>query len=272
MVLYRYNPPEKTPAEIIAESLATFFPDALTCIDFTYGNGKFWNADKFPVKPKVDHTEPGVDFRDTHIEDGKFDVVIFDPPHNADAGQDSVMGQRFDTYANADLEAVIRAGCAEAWRVARLGTIVKVCDQTHGQLFQWEWGWVVETLGLPYDITHGTRKSSMEDPRWTAKGPPLSARSNGAVYLIHRKGEQKHLRVRKNTPAAQKGALRIANEQSAALWQLISAMGNPAYERDELCRTPTATEVVLPISNDEAVTVDLAMLHEALEAMIGAFE
>ena len=47
---------------------------------------------------------------------------------------------------------VVRDGVREAWRVARLGIIVKVTDHVHGQRYVLESDWVRETVGeQPFD-------------------------------------------------------------------------------------------------------------------------
>jgi hypothetical protein len=112
------------------------------------------------------------------------------------------MGRRFGTYRSAELEPAVRAGCREAWRVACLGVVVKVCDQVHGQRFVRMSGWVIDELGEPYEVVHAVRPRALEDPKW--RMPQLSARNNGATYLVFRKDGSRHVR-RRGIPGTAEG-------------------------------------------------------------------
>jgi hypothetical protein len=180
------------PAEVVAAMLRVLFPDARTALDLTPGRGNFWDG-----TAHVEVTASGADFRCLPHADGAFDVAIFDPPHLADGGANGVMARRFGTYRDADLEPTIRRGCREAMRVGRLGCIVKVTDQTHAQRFQDQSGWVRDELGVPYDVVHQVRPRNLGDAKWRHV---FSARSNGAVYLAFRHGDQRH-RARRATPS-----------------------------------------------------------------------
>ena len=137
-----------------------------------------------------------MNFRDlTDIGDEEFDVPLFDPPHVADAGDESIMGAKFGTYDEADLPEAIRDGCREAWRVARLGVVIKVTDHVHGQRYVLESDWVREAIGQPpFDEVYQVRASAVIDPKWEQQ---LSAYNNGATYLISRKGSQRHQAYRR---------------------------------------------------------------------------
>src|SRR6266851_5577363 len=112
-------------AEIVAAILCILFPDARTALDLTPGRGCFW-SEAVPTGVAVHFSEH--DFTALPYADDSVDIALFDPPHLADAGQRSIMRQRFGTYPSGDLESAVRAGCREAQRVARIGTVVKVCD------------------------------------------------------------------------------------------------------------------------------------------------
>jgi Arc/MetJ-type ribon-helix-helix transcriptional regulator len=102
------------------------------------------------------------------------------------------MAEKFGTYADQDLPDVIRDGVREAWRVARLGIIVKVTDHVHGQRYVLESDWVREAIGQPpFDEVYQVRSGAMIDPKWEEQ---LSAYNNGSTYLIFRKSDQKHVR------------------------------------------------------------------------------
>lgn len=183
---------------IVAQLLRVYFPDAETAFDSTGGDGGFWDGSQ-PVQVTALYVDPlqaangrVADFRQVDYDDDAFDVALFDPPHLADGGDDSIMTEKFGTYADANLADVIRDGVREAWRVARLGIIVKVTDHVHGQQYVLESDWVRAAIGQPpYDEVYQVRPGAMIDPKWEEQ---LSAYNNGATYLIFRKGDQKHVR------------------------------------------------------------------------------
>lgn len=198
MPLLRFCQPDLPTPTIVALILRVAFPDAQTGLDLTYGNGAFWDGSAHIQVTAHDANaarapDGVVDFRRLEYADGTFDVSLFDPPHVADAGAASIMGQRFGTAAEVDLQLAIARGVCEAWRVARLGIIVKITDHVHGQRFVSETDWVREALGgqLPYDVVHQTRSGALVDPRWEDQ---RSAYNNGSTYLIFRKGSPFHIR------------------------------------------------------------------------------
>jgi hypothetical protein len=112
----------------------------------------------------------------------------------ADGGKTSIMANRYGTYRWCDLEPAIRAGTREAWRVARLGTVIKLCDYVHGSRYRRLTAWAIAELGEPYDVVHQVRPP-LHDGKW--REPQLSAYSNGSTYLIWRKDGPVHRRVRR---------------------------------------------------------------------------
>jgi hypothetical protein len=197
--LLRFSQADLPTATIIALILRVAFPDAETALDMTYGSGNFWDGSAHVRVTAHDvraarAPDGVVDFAQTGYEDGSYDVTIFDPPHLADTGVASIMGQHFGSYASyAELEAAICSGAREAWRVARLGTIVKVTDHVHAHQYVIESDWVRAAFEgrAPYDVVHQVRSGALVAPIWEEQ---LSAYNNGATYLIFRKGDQKHVR------------------------------------------------------------------------------
>jgi hypothetical protein len=173
------------PADIIAAMLRVLYLDAATAIDLTPGSRRFWNG-----TAHVEVTFSTHDYTALPFANGAYDVAILDPPHLEDGGRRGIMARRFGTYTVGELESQIRAGCREAMRVARLGAIVKVTDHVHGQRFRHQSAWVCDELGTPYEIVHQVRPGNLEDGKWRNV---LSARSNGAVYLAFRHGDQRHV-------------------------------------------------------------------------------
>lgn len=194
--LLRFCPPGMTSAWIVNAIVGVCFPDARTALDPTFGEGAFWKNGThldLTAHDSLEERAPNgvVDFRNLPYIDQQFDLVVFDPPHIADAGADSIMGQRYGTYSSDELLRVIWTGTREAWRVARLGIIVKVTDGVHGQEYVEESAAVRMAAGRPYDIVYQTREASLPDPKW---GEQLSAYNNGSTYLIFRKDGPKHVR------------------------------------------------------------------------------
>ena len=197
--LLRFCPPEWSTAQIVAAILRVCFPDASTALDTTYGHGAFWDGSAH-VEVTGSDIEPGrsphgtADFRNLPYDDEAFDVVVFDPPHLADGGEDSIMAQRYGTYGGDELEDAVTRGAREAWRVARLGVVVKVTDAVHGQQYVPMSDWVRGSLGdhwmVPYEVVHQVRERALEDPKWCEQ---LSARNNGATYLAFRKDGPLHV-------------------------------------------------------------------------------
>jgi hypothetical protein len=180
----------RSQPELIADIARVFFPDATTAVDLTPSDRfGFW-SETAPTHLKV-HVSFD-DFRQLELQDGAFDVSFFDPPHLPDAGPRSVMRLRFGTLAYRDWEPAVRDGAREAFRVGRLGCVIKVCDLVNRQRFHDMRGWITEDLGTPYDVVHFVRPQPITSPKWTE--PQLSARSNGATFLIYRHGDQRHVR------------------------------------------------------------------------------
>jgi len=185
---------------IVTQILRVYFSDAETALDTTGGDGGFWDGSEHlsvTLLIRDPLRSDGPDFRDLDWEDDSVDVVLMDPPHLADAGADAIMGGRFGTYPDGHLEEVIRDGCREAWRVARLGVIVKVTDHVHAQRYVLESDWVRNAIGRePFDEVYQVRGEAMIDPKWEEQ---LSAYNNGSTYLIFRKDGDRHVRRAKAT-------------------------------------------------------------------------
>jgi hypothetical protein len=180
---------------IVSQILRVYFSDAETALDTTGGDGGFWDGSE-PVSVTQLIRDPlrddGADFRDLDWDDDSVDVVFLDPPHLADAGDDGIMGGRFGTYPDGHLEEVVRDGAREAWRVCRLGLVVKVTDHVHGQRYVLESDWVRNAIERePFDEVYQVRSGAMIDPKWEQQ---LSAYNNGSTFLIFRKDGDRHVR------------------------------------------------------------------------------
>ena len=208
--LVRFCGPDWSTASIVKAIVLTSFPDASTCLDVTYGSGNFW-SEGAPLPVVCRDLDPeraldGVmDFTDIQYDDATFDLVVFDPPHLADGGDESVMAGKFGTVASQDaLEELIEGGVREAWRVCLKGIVVKITDHVHGQTFH-DMGLVVcDAVGAwPYEKVHQVRGHAFVDPSW---GEQCSAYNNGSTYLIFRKGDQRHIPRRPSNGSATRGS------------------------------------------------------------------
>jgi len=175
------------------------FRDCLTVLDLTYGAGNFWSPPLPPgislarnsLDPDVE-AEFRVDYTNTKLQAGIDDLVIFDPPHTADNGETGHFKQRYGgkVKGNVGLMTDIRQGTAEAWRLARLGILVKVADTSHGGELLMESHWVQQEIGrIPYAVIHTVKRHPILDPKHKVQRVP---KSNGAVYLAFRKDSHKH--------------------------------------------------------------------------------
>lgn len=184
-------------AEATRRYIHLAFRDAHTAIDLTAASGGFW---KPPVPPDLAVTTNNVDpssvaqlhldFTDTGLPDDAYDLAVYDPPHLADLSAESIMGRRFGTAIGTDaLDRLVTDGVREAWRIARVGILVKLADSSHGGEFLQLSRWVLDHLDAqPYFVAHTTRPP-LEDGKWKVQRVP---RSNGAVYLIWRKDGHEH--------------------------------------------------------------------------------
>lgn len=187
-----------TSADATRRLVHLAFRDAHTALDLTHAHRGFW-ADPLPpgltlTSNNLDPTANAdlhLDFTATGLSDGAYDLVVYDPPHVADAGVESIMGQRFGTVRGIEgLRGLIVAGAVEAWRVARVGVLVKIADHSHQSEHQALSDWVKAAIPMPlYTQLHTVRPSYLRDGKHRATRVP---RNNGATYLVFRKDSHRH--------------------------------------------------------------------------------
>lgn len=174
------------------------YRDCWTALDLTYGDGGFW-GDPLPPGLRIttnnlDPSSPAelhLDFTDTGLSDASYDLVVYDPPHLADGGEDGIMAGRYGSVkSTGELRALVKAGAREGLRLTRLGLLVKVTDSNHGGELLLLSDWIKAELGLhPYAVLHTYRPTFMQDGKWTTQRVP---RSNGAMYLAFRTDGHRH--------------------------------------------------------------------------------
>jgi hypothetical protein len=195
-----YTIEQGSSARAISRLLGLLFPEATTVLDTTYGSGSFWRDSTADVQvtgldintARAKHVCG--DFTRLPFADNAFDVVVFDPPYHTDVGREkaSVTHARFGSFATlTDLRQAVELGTAEAWRVARLGVIVKVQDYIHASRAVWMSLWVQGAIPVePYDVMHVWRSGGkIRSPRWTRQ---LSVWRNHATYWVYRKDGPVH--------------------------------------------------------------------------------
>lgn len=208
MVLFSIE--ERPGPVVLADILNILFPDARTVLDSTYGKGVFWKKRErtrvsvvgLDLDPSSRASVRG-DFTALPFSDQSFDVVAFDPPYQWDVSKKnpSIMGKRFGSYeSEADALNAVMSGTREAWRVARLGIVVKVQNHIHGNRFipmtDWvRWGFFDEYsdeyVSLYDEVMVKRPGVKVIDPKWREQ---LSVYRNHATFMIFRKGSQTHKR------------------------------------------------------------------------------
>lgn len=193
------SPGRYSSAEACRRLVHLAFRDAHTALDLTHAAGGFWKA---PAPPGLVVTSNNrdpfssadlhLDFTATGLGSGSYDLVVYDPPHIADGGTDSIMAGRYGTIATTDgLRELIEAGAREAWRIATVGVIVKVADHHHGGRYLTETAWVQAAIDAPlYTKLETYRRRPLLCDRHQVEMVP---RNNGATYLVFRHAGPRHL-------------------------------------------------------------------------------
>jgi hypothetical protein len=179
-------------AEATRILLHCFFRDAHTAVDLTYGAGRFWKAPHPPglmlTSNNIDPNAPTdlhVDFTATGLPDRSYDAVIWDPPHLPHLAPTSFMAQRYGTVrSSAAFQTMIEDGAREAWRIARVGIIVKLTDFPNGGEYLPLTSWAYEALGVrPCYVMHTVGRPSPRPKGEIGRVP----RNNGADWLVFRR-------------------------------------------------------------------------------------
>lgn len=126
-----------------------------------------------------------LDYERLPFADQSIDVVVFDPPFQPQT-VNGLIGEKFTKINGgvSEVKSSVQKGCAEAWRVARLGIIVKVQDYIHDHKPVWMSLWVIETLGEPYDFVTLRAASKLQAPNWKRQ---LSVRRNHSTFWVYRR-------------------------------------------------------------------------------------
>lgn len=151
MTIHAFDPTRRTNARLMQDCLILGYVRE-PVLDMTYGEGKFWKGlgplqvignDLNPSKGDVHF-----DFRRMPDGDRSYPTVVFDPPYRLGGTPstpdfDSRYG--LDEYRGMDeMEALIRAGTAEAVRIADHFAIIKVQDHVSSTDLRPLTTWVIE--------------------------------------------------------------------------------------------------------------------------------
>lgn len=191
-----------TSAQMLAKIIRVLFPDAETVADLTFGSGAFWKPAPAHLAVTGVDLDPAraphvvADFTRLPFSDASFDLCVFDPPYITETGAGSLIGRRFGSYPSTpSMRASVEAGAREAWRVARIGVVVKVMDYCHASRLVRMGRWVEDAIPAElYDVAYLASRAKVEDRKWSRRGSQLSVRSTATTWLVWRRDGAIHKR------------------------------------------------------------------------------
>lgn len=191
----------------LLEHMLDFYPrqQPRLILDATVNTGRFWQGSHRPVigldierghRPSVIGNNMQMPFCD-----GAFDVVLYDPPHIPNQGEDKQ--KDFNTRFGLVLKSSAKNGynfsylygpfVQEAYRVLRPEGILfcKIADYVHNHRMQWAHIELVQaatTVGFrPCDCIVKVRKGPIVDPKWKIAH---HARRQHCYWLVFRKSNK----------------------------------------------------------------------------------
>jgi hypothetical protein len=192
---------------VLLEQLLQFYPKKRPrrILDATINGGRFWRGSKRHVvgldietkhKPTIVGDNVAMPFRAN-----TFDVVIYDPPHIPNQGQDRLkdfnsrfgLGGRSPKEHGYSFAYTYPAFVAEAWRVLKdQGLLLcKLADYVHNHRYQWahvDFIVTARTAGFyACDCIVKVRKGPIIDPRWKRAH---HSRRQHSYWLIFRKSDR----------------------------------------------------------------------------------
>jgi methylase of polypeptide subunit release factors len=189
-----------TNADLFPDILQIYVPEGSKILDMTYGKGVFWkNVDKSKYQLITNDLVKTADFhydlRKTEFENGKFDVVVLDPPyiHMGKSVKQSInncYNNNNSTFFKnqKEIQEFYFTGAEEAKRILKpKGILILKCqDMVEAGKQIWNHctfmsipGYICEDLFVLVQKTIPTM-----DPKWTKQ---YHARKNHSWFIILRK-------------------------------------------------------------------------------------
>lgn len=193
-------------AELL-ERMLCFYPkkEPKRILDATINKGRFWRGSRrkivgMDINPAY-NPDILADHADMPCDDCSFDVVVYDPPHIPNQGNDRSKDfqDRFGLIVKApaengyNLTHTFRPFLKEAYRVLRKEGVLfcKIADYVHGHRYQWAHIEVVNAAAeigfTPCDCIIKVRKGPITDPRWKKAH---HARRQHCYWLVFRKSKK----------------------------------------------------------------------------------
>lgn len=172
-------------------------------LDVTHNSGRMWAGVPYtPTRSDYDQDrfdageiDMVADCRKLPVDDGSYDVLVFDPPHQADGGKTALGGgwaKRYGT-GKGDPAELYEPFMIEAYRVLAANGIVlaKLSDQVHGGKYRPQHIWLIQhaqTHGFTFCdlmIRVAKQRAGLIDPKWKIIA---HVRQIHTYWLVFRKG------------------------------------------------------------------------------------
>lgn len=188
-----------TDAEALTALLETYGPPDPRILDVTGNKGRIWKdlwyaraVHRMDLDPGVAPDSVGDFTKPETWPQGRWTVVVFDPPHASEVGKKSRLRQPFATagFENVtELFPLFLSAAASATPNALL--IVKLADQKHRNKQQWqvdEFKFTARSLGWEkldeFIRVRGSKTQQGNDPKWKNV---LCLRKLHSTYLAYRR-------------------------------------------------------------------------------------
>jgi SAM-dependent methyltransferase len=191
----------------LLERMLDFYPrkKPRKILDATINGGRFWRNSKRPVTGMdIDpRHKPDIlaDNTNMPLDDGSYDVIVYDPPHIPNQGKDHQkdFGKRFGLVLRSSKENqytfthTFPPFVREAYRVLKDEGILlaKITDYVHHHRYQWAHIELInaarEVGFMPCDCIVKIRKGPIIDPKWKKAH---HSRRQHCYWLVFRKSKK----------------------------------------------------------------------------------
>jgi SAM-dependent methyltransferase len=191
----------------LLEQMLRFYPKKppQDILDATVNTGRFWVGTQrkivgLDIDPKH-RPDIVADNTNMPLEDESFDVIVYDPPHIPNQGQDK--SKDFTSRFGLVLKSPVENGynfshtfppfVKEAYRILRPQGILfaKIADYVHGHRFQWAHVDLINSAAAvgftACDCIVKIRKGPITDPRWKQAH---HARRHHCYWIVFRKSKK----------------------------------------------------------------------------------